>query len=173
MLPQRQYLNDDADAESQMNLAALAAARAGSVSTSVLLFSTTPTGRGMALVNSATAGTRITLTRAGVYLALLTVTVPASGDLEIGIGRNIAATFAVDPDLAAAGVLATQRLTAPASTSLGGSISALLLVTRAQAAAGVVVAPLASDAGGSAPAAGDIVAANTTFSLSRIASMIT
>lgn len=173
MLPQRQFLNDDADALSQMINDGLAAARVGSASTSVLLFAQTPTGRGMALSNSATAGSRISLTRAGLWLAILTTTVPASGDLEIGIGRDVAATFTADPDLTAAGVLVTQRLTAPAATSIGGSISALLMVTRAQAAAGVEVAFLASDGSASAPAAGDIVSAQTNFSLTRIAACIT
>lgn len=170
MLGNRQYLNDGIGlAELPQFVSALAAARVGSASTSVLLWGTLPTMRGIAASNSATAGTRITISRAGVYMVGLCLTVPASGDIEIGIGRNVAATFTADPDLAAAGILVTQRVTAPASTSIGAMIQAPIAVTQAQAAAGVEVAFCASDGSASAPAAGDIVSANTTYWIAKIA----
>lgn len=148
----------------------LLAARTGTTATSVLAFGTLSTNLVsiattlVAQVTTAAAGTLITLAQAGLYLVKLGTTVPASGDLEIGIGVGVAQPFTGDPDLSVAGVEATNRITAPASTSIGGTLEHLVTVTAATAqAGGVVVSLLASDGAAAAPAAGDIVAAQTYF----------
>lgn len=150
----------------------LLAARTGTAATSVLAFATLTTnlvGIGPAEVSQTTtaaAGTLISLATGGVYLVTFGVTVPAAGDLEIGIGVGVAQPFTGDPDLTVAGVEATARITAPAATSIGGFL--VHVVTVRPGSGATVVSLLASDAAGAAPAAGDITAAQTFFQVNLI-----
>lgn len=148
----------------------LVPALTGSASTSVLLFdAVADDGEGLVVAGTAADGTTFSITRAGKYRATLSVTVPANGDLEIGIGRNIVVPFTADPDLTQPGVECTTRITAPAATSIPGTLILPFEVSASQAAATVRINFLASDAAGSAPAAGDIVAANVTAVIMKVA----
>lgn len=152
----------------------LDAARVGATSTSILRFTNLANAIfGLAAadiiaVDDANIGTRILINRAGLWAFSLATTVPATGDLEIGIGRDVALPFIADPDLSVPQVVASQRLTAPAATAIGGSLSFIFVVTPAEAAVGVVGTFLASDGAGAAPAAGDIVAGNTSFQVAYL-----
>lgn len=149
----------------------LLAGRTGTTNTSVLAFNTLTTdlvGIGAAEVSQVTtaaAGTLVTLATAGIYLVTLGTTVPAAGDLEIGIGVDVVQPFVGDPDLTVAGVEATARIIAPAATSIGGSLQHVVVV---RPSASAVVSLLASDGAGAAPAAGDITAAQTYFQVNLI-----
>lgn len=149
----------------------LLAGRTGTTATSVLAFNTLTTnlvGIGAAEVSQATTaanGTIITLATAGIYMVSLGTTVPASGDLELGIGVGVAQPFTADPDLTVAGVEATARVTAPAATS---ECATLIHIVTVRPGTTQLVYLLASDGAGAAPAAGDITAAQTYFQVDLI-----
>lgn len=160
----------------------LLAGRTGSTATSVLAFTpavaggaglivanTAPAGQGVFVEGDPVNGTRITLAHAGHYLVCLGTTVPGSGDLEIGIGVDVVQPFTGDPDLSVIGVLATAREIVAAGDSNGAFLAQFVTVLPQQAqAGGRVVTLCASNGGGGAPAAGDLVAAQTWFELNLI-----
>jgi hypothetical protein len=111
------------------------------------------------LSGSAADGTRVKITKRGVYQATLAWSVPASQAVAAGI-----AVDAADADLVAtvtpadtvAGVVASASVQTPASTITPLSLSAVVLVTDAMAGAAdqAVIRFLANNNAGGAAAAG-------------------
>ena len=116
-----------------------------------------PTGA-ITSTNSATLGTTVGITLAGVYEAELGGTLGASAGCVMGISQDMeAAGLTIAPVFGTAGVLDVLAATAPAATVIPFKLTTTFLVTSALAGqtgtpAGSIIRFLGTDAAGAAPA---------------------
>jgi hypothetical protein len=130
----------------------------GSTNDVVLLFTAAGTVTGptadIVETNSATDGTSVTISKAGVYLVKLYLEIVASVTVVAGISQDQTTNLAgADPAFATPGVLDVQTTTLPASNLAAMSISRVIFVSPEDEAAGSVIRFLASDGSAGAPAA--------------------
>lgn len=141
----------------------LVAAFSGTTDDGVLSFANAativgPTGA-ITSLNSATEGTRVFVTRPGVYVAELAGTLGAAASCTMGISQDQVAGLTGDPAFANAGTLAVLAATAPAATVVPFYLSATFTVSANQAQQvdasnnrGSIIRFLGSNSAGGAPA---------------------
>jgi hypothetical protein len=107
------------------------------------------TGDSMTITHDATDGDSVLLTKRGIYQVEFTFSAAASDEVRLGISADVAAGgLTGDPAMATAGMLDVGGGLLPVATTAYWKLSAMLVVTEAQADAGVTVRFHGSDAAG-------------------------
>lgn len=105
-------------------------------------------GDAMTVTHDATDGDSVLISKRGVYMVEFTFSAAASDEVRLGISADVAAAgLTDDPAMTISGMLDVGGGLLPAATTAYWHLSGMVLVTDAEAAAGVTVRAHGTDAG--------------------------